>query len=181
MNRSSIIRQRKSLFLQPQNAPQRDSRPIREKTFQLECIKNLLDYLGRNGYDKPVSSKILSAPSAKDFQFIFKFLYDKFDPTFEYDKKFEDDVPNLLRSIKYPFANDISKSQLLAVGSMHAWPSLLAMLSWFVDLLNTCDTINLWKKRAPAMPPNRHFSLICHPLTNCFWKGSTLMMKCTAS
>lgn len=36
---------------------------------------------------------------------------------------------------RYPFADQISKSQLYAVGSMHSWPSLLAMLTWMVEQL----------------------------------------------
>jgi len=36
---------------------------------------------------------------------------------------------------RYPFYSDISKSNLQAVGSMHAWPVLLAMLTWLVELI----------------------------------------------
>lgn len=35
---------------------------------------------------------------------------------------------------RYPF--QISKSNLTAVGSPHTWPSLLAALTWLVELLN---------------------------------------------
>lgn len=113
----------------------KDPRPIREKSFQLNCIKNLISFLAKSGYDKPISQKILTAPSTKDFQSIFKFLYFQIDPTYEFGKKFEDEVPGLLKGIRYPFAGDISKSSLLAVGSIHAWPALLAMLNWIVELV----------------------------------------------
>lgn len=112
----------------------KDPRPIRDKNYQLECIKTLIDYLADSRYPHPISQKILTAPSVKDFQQIFKFIYGQLDPNYEW-KKFEDEVPILLKSLRYPFASDISKSQLLAVGSMHAWPGLLAMLSWLVDLV----------------------------------------------
>jgi kinetochore protein NDC80 len=36
---------------------------------------------------------------------------------------------------RYPFFHDISKSHLQAVGSLHAWPVLLAMLTWLVELI----------------------------------------------
>lgn len=114
---------------------QKDQRPIREKTFQLNCIKNILEYLLSTGYDKPISAKILSAPTSKDFQNVFCHFYSRIDSTYECGKKMEDEIPSILKGIRYPYANDISKSQLLAVGSMHAWPSLLGMLSWLVDLL----------------------------------------------
>lgn len=96
----------------------------------------------RVGYPHPISQKLLTAPSAKDFQQIFKFLYSHLDPTFEFGKKFEEEVPGLMKGLRYPFANEISKSQLYAVGSMHAWPSLLAMLNWMVELIQCCDELN---------------------------------------
>ena len=116
------------------NSIGKDPRPIREKSFQLSCIKNLIKFLAKS-YDKPISQKILTAPSTKDFQNIFKFLYSQIDPTYEFGKKFEDEVPALLKGIRYPYAGDISKSSLLAVGSIHAWPALLAMLNWIVELI----------------------------------------------
>jgi kinetochore protein NDC80 len=118
---------------------------------------NLLDFLIKSGYDKPISQKILTAPSSKDFQMIFKFLFAKIDPTADFDKKFEDEVPVLLKGIRYPFANEISKSQLYAVGSMHAWPSLLAMLSWIVDLIQVSDAIEMQEVNNPIDDPEGIF------------------------
>jgi kinetochore protein NDC80 len=120
----------------------KDPRPIRDKTFQANCTRNLVEFLMRVGYPHPISQKLLTAPSAKDFQQIFKFLYSNLDPTFEFGKKFEEEVPGLLKGLRYPFANEISKSQLYAVGSMHAWPGLLAMLNWMVELIQCCDELN---------------------------------------
>ncbi|KAI8849418.1 HEC/Ndc80p family-domain-containing protein [Chytridium lagenaria] len=91
-----------------------------------------------------VSPKILQAPSAKDFQSIFKFLYAQLDPKFIFQKKFEEEVPVILRGLRYPFCDQISKSHLHSVGSPHAWPSLLAMLTWMVELIlvRLCDQID---------------------------------------
>jgi kinetochore protein NDC80 len=113
-----------------------------DKTFQFSCIRSLIKFLAESSYDKPISAKILSSPSGKDFQSIFKFLYSCLDPGFDWGLgKFEDEVPGILKNLRYPFANEISKSYLQAVGSMHAWPSLLAMLQWMVDLILCCDQI----------------------------------------
>lgn len=120
----------------------KDPRPVRDKTFQANSTRALLEFLMRVGYPHPISQKLLTAPSAKDFQQIFKFLYGHLDPTYEFGKKFEEEVPGLLRGLRYPFANEISKSQLYAVGSMHAWPSLLAMLVWMLELIQCCDALN---------------------------------------
>lgn len=119
----------------------KDPRPIREKAYQLEVIKNLINFLAKSGYPHPISQKILTAPSAKDFQNIFKFLYAQLDPGYDFGKKFEEEVPVLMKGLRYPFAGELSKSQLYAVGSIHAWPGLLAMLGWMVDLINCCDLL----------------------------------------
>lgn len=119
----------------------KDPRPIKENAFQLEIIKNLINFLAKSGYPHPISQKLLTAPSAKDFQNIFKFLYAQIDPGYDFGKKFEEEVPVVMKGLRYPFAGSISKSQLYAVGSMHAWPGLLAMLGWMVDLINCCDIL----------------------------------------
>lgn len=94
-----------------------------------------------------------TTPACKDFQLIFKFLYAMLDPYYEFTKKFEEEVPVLIKSLRYcpkgsklpssdsplpsryPFADQINKSNLFTVGSLHAWPTLLAMLLWIVDLI----------------------------------------------
>lgn len=55
------------------------------------------------------------------------------DPTFSFQKRFEDEVPLVLRALNYPFS--ISKSALSAVGSPHTWPTLLGVLTWLMNLL----------------------------------------------
>jgi kinetochore protein NDC80 len=113
----------------------KDPRDIRDKGYQHQCIRSLVTFLTESGYDRPIAPKILSAPTAKDFQYIFMFLYHQIDPSYEFQGKMEDEVPVLIRGLKYPFYSDISKSHLFAVGSMHAWPSILAMLTWMVELI----------------------------------------------
>ena len=49
----------------------------------------------------------------------------------------------ILRNLRYPFASDITKTQLYSVGSMHTWPSILAMLTWMVELILCTDQINV--------------------------------------
>lgn len=120
----------------------KDPRPVRDKAYQSSCTEALVKFLIRVGYPHPISQKVLVAPTAKDFQQIFKFLYSHLDPTYDFGKKFEEEVPTLMKGIRYPFANEISKSQLYAVGSMHAWPSLLAMLTWMVELIQCCDAFS---------------------------------------
>lgn len=63
-----------------------------------------------------------------------QFLFQKFDPNLKALGKIEDEVPLFLKRLNYPF--QISKSALFAVGSPHSWPSVLAALTWLVELLN---------------------------------------------
>ena len=83
------------------DGPRKDPRNIRDKTYQHECIRTLIRFLADAGYDRPVSPKILSAPSVKDFQNIFTFLYHQLDPAYVFGTKFEEEIPTLIRNIGY--------------------------------------------------------------------------------
>ncbi|RKO97707.1 hypothetical protein CXG81DRAFT_15246 [Caulochytrium protostelioides] len=117
----------------------KDPRPIREKSWQISTIRGLISFLVQAGYPNSISVKTMQAPSAKDFQSIFKFLYGMLDSQYVYQKKFEEEVPLILKSLRYPFADGISKSQLFSVGSPHAWPTLLAVLAWLQELIQCCE------------------------------------------
>ncbi|KAF8710786.1 HEC/Ndc80p family, partial [Rhizoctonia solani] len=116
----------------------KDTRPIRDKSFQLMCANEVLDYLQQRQFKYPITLKTLTSPTNKDFQTIFIFLInDVIDPNFQWGRagrKMEDDIILLLKDHRYRSADTISKSSLAAVGSMHAWPNVLAMLHWLVNL-----------------------------------------------
>lgn len=81
------------------------------------------------------SRQVLSSPTTKDFNNIMLFLLRQLDPTAAKGPvKMEEEVPALYKRLRYPF--QISKSNLTAVGSPHTWPSILAALTWLVELLN---------------------------------------------
>jgi kinetochore protein NDC80 len=94
----------------------------------------VITYLSSNGYPYAVSPKLLASPTGKDFAQIVQFLFQKFDPNLKAFGKVEDEVPLFFKRMNYPF--QISKSALFAVGSPHSWPSVLAALTWLVELLN---------------------------------------------
>ena len=117
----------------------KDPRPLREKSWQANAIRSLISFLVNAGYNQTaVSVKSLSTPSSKDIQCIFKFLYYQLDPFYKFEKKIEEDVHHVLKSLRYPFADQITKSVLYSAGSLHAWPTLLAMLMWMVELIQVC-------------------------------------------
>ncbi|GAX15062.1 kinetochore protein NDC80 [Fistulifera solaris] len=123
---------RPSLIPPPAAAAKVDTRPITEKAFQQKCIKDLLTFLLDFRYDSPVSTKTLTRPSAKDFRNICTFMLRLIDPNFQKGElKFEDEVFLSFKCLGYPF--NVSKTALVAAGSPHTWPALLAALAWLVE------------------------------------------------
>lgn len=114
--------------------PRKKGRNPREKLHQEENIKILLNFLSSTEYERPFSYSLLSNPSLKDFQFIFRHIQSFIAPSTE-GKKFEDEVSSFLKSIKYPFTTEINRSQLIAI-TPHTWPIILSMLGWLVNLVN---------------------------------------------
>jgi kinetochore protein NDC80 len=113
-----------------------DPRPINDKAFQQTCIQELLSFLHENTYPYPVTARCLTRPSAKDFTNMVTFMLRKVDADFQRDVaglKFEDEVVLNFKGLGYPFP--ISKTALVAAGSLHTWPALLAALHWLMQHL----------------------------------------------
>lgn len=110
-----------------------DPRPLTNKLYIQKSVRNLNSFLIERGYGQPLSQKILTSPSSRDFQHIFEFVVRLIDPTFCFQRRMEEEVPIVLRCLGYPFT--ISKSALSAVGSPHTWPTLLGALNWLSGLL----------------------------------------------
>ncbi|KAL4682296.1 hypothetical protein H8959_001851 [Pygathrix nigripes] len=112
----------------------KDPRPLNDKAFIQQCIRQLCEFLTENGYAYNVSMKSLQAPSVKDFLKIFTFLYGFLCPSYELpDTKFEEEVPRIFKDLGYPFA--LSKSSMYTVGAPHTWPHIVAALVWLIDCI----------------------------------------------
>ncbi|ORY86797.1 HEC/Ndc80p family-domain-containing protein [Protomyces lactucae-debilis] len=122
-------------------APNKDPRPIRDKLFKETAVRKITEYLEKARFSQSVGPKTFTQPTQKEFVSIFQFLYLQLDPNFQFIKKIEEDVITCIKTIKYPFADSITRSQLAAVGSPHSWPGMLAMLVWMVELLNMMDAL----------------------------------------
>ncbi|KAG9066178.1 kinetochore-associated Ndc80 complex subunit ndc80 [Linnemannia hyalina] len=120
----------------------RDPRPVKDKGFQRNLVLHIVNFLTQTGYPHVITNKNLTQPTNKDFQDIFKFLYLKLEPRYEFQKKFEEEVPILLKTMRYPAADSISKTSLYTVGTQHSWPNMLAMLGWMVDVITIIDKYN---------------------------------------
>lgn len=124
-----------------------DPRPLHDRAFKQACTKDIVSWVLENGYGMPISPQILNNPSSRDFQHIFQFLVRFIDPNFEFRARMEDEIPTLLKRLAYPFT--VSKSALSAVGSPHAWPALLGVLTWILELIKY-DCANAEREAASA-------------------------------
>jgi kinetochore protein NDC80 len=113
----------------------KDTRPIRDKTFQQSCIRTISEYLLQQRCPIPITQKTLTAPTTKEFMQLFRFLVSELiDPDFQWGKKFEEDAINVLKDLRYPAMEAMGKTALGTPGTTVAWPSMLAMLTWLVEL-----------------------------------------------
>lgn len=110
-----------------------DPRNITEKAVINASIRKLSEYLSTHSYKESVSPKILATPSTKDFCNIVAFLLKQMDGNIKITGKIEEEFITIFKFLGYPF--QIQKSNITAVGSPHAWPNLLACLTWLLELL----------------------------------------------
>ena len=114
---------------QPANC--RDPRPLGEKSYTNNNIQYLMSYLSCHGHTS-LSPKTFTSPTAKEFATLSLFLFCKVDKKFKFGLRAEDDISLIFKQLRYPI--QVSKNALYAVGSPHTWPSLLAALTWLVQL-----------------------------------------------
>ncbi|XP_048364403.1 kinetochore protein NDC80 homolog [Sphaerodactylus townsendi] len=118
----------------------KEPRPLHDKTFIQQYIRQLCEFLVSSGYGPNVSVKSLQAPSVKDFVKIFSFIYGLLCPSYELPStKFEEEIPRIFRELGYPFA--LSKSSMYTVGAPHTWPQIVAALVWLTDCIKFCSAI----------------------------------------
>ena len=120
--------------------PSVDPRDVKDKSYLLSAIKKMVSFLKSRGYDATSLNikQLVNGPSGRDFNHIMTFLFRRVDPTFntpipDVIIKFEDEVSMAFKCLGYPFP--ISKTGLVAVGSPHTWPALIAAIDWLVDVL----------------------------------------------
>uniref|UniRef100_A0A1A7XFQ4 Kinetochore protein NDC80 n=2 Tax=Iconisemion striatum TaxID=60296 RepID=A0A1A7XFQ4_9TELE len=119
----------------------KDARPLHNKSYVQQCIKQLHEFLVEQGFPGTLSSKTLQSPSSKEFVKMFEFIYCQLDPTFVMPKsKVEEEVPALLKALGYPFV--LSKCSMYSVGAPHTWPQALGALMWLIDTVKINWSLN---------------------------------------
>ncbi|CAE7563663.1 ndc80 [Symbiodinium sp. CCMP2456] len=118
----------------------RDPRPVGDRAFTAQCAKNVVELLSARGYSKTFShDKLLKDPSTKEFYDVFRFLIAQLDPQLEVEGKMEDEVPSIMRRLKYPV--EVNRSKLQAISGPNTWPQLLAVLDWLTVLVRISDEL----------------------------------------
>ncbi|KAG9005376.1 kinetochore-associated Ndc80 complex subunit ndc80, partial [Tulasnella sp. 427] len=135
--KASTLSVRKTGFLAGNWSIPRETRPIKDRAYQAMMQREIFDYLTQQRCGIPnLALKTLQTPTNREFHLIFQFLILDVDPSYVFgrEKKQEDEIILLLRDLRYPLVDTISKTSLAAPGSSSAWPTLLAMLHWLVTI-----------------------------------------------
>ncbi|EPQ32435.1 uncharacterized protein PFL1_00631 [Pseudozyma flocculosa PF-1] len=125
----------------------RETRPIKDKHYKNRMGAAVKEHLERTGFTMAGwdLNKGVHEPTQSAFTGMFKHIYSTcIDEGFKMGsdgKKFEDEVLTLMKEIKYPAADELSKTKLTAAGSQSNWPYCLAMLEWMVNLGTSADHI----------------------------------------
>ncbi|TDZ24752.1 putative kinetochore protein NDC80 [Colletotrichum orbiculare MAFF 240422] len=126
---------------QPAGVP-RDPRPLKDRSYQARIGQELLDYLAQNNFEMQMkhvlSQNIIKSPTQKDFNFMFQWLYRRIDPSYKFQKNIDQEVPPILKQLRYPYERSITKSQIAAVGGQN-WSTFLGLLHWMMQLAQMLD------------------------------------------
>jgi len=130
-----------------QQAPQaagvpRDPRPLKDRSYQARIGQELLDYLVKYNFEMvmkhSLTQSIVKSPTQKDFNYMFQWLYHRIDPSHKFQKNIDQEVPPILKQLRYPYEKSITKSQIAAVGGQN-WSTFLGLLHWMMQLAQMLD------------------------------------------
>lgn len=120
----------------------RDPRPLKDRAFQARIGQEILEYMVNYNFEMEMkhvlSQNVLKSPTQKDFNYMFQWLYHRIDPSYRFQKSIDQEVPPLLKQMRYPFERSITKSQISAVGGQN-WSTFLGLLHWMMQLAQMLD------------------------------------------
>jgi kinetochore protein NDC80 len=114
-----------------------DPRRLKDAATRAHMAQELLEFLTHNNFEMEskhvLSNKAMTSPTQKDFNCMFQWLYNRIDPSYRFMKSIDQEVPILLKQLRYPFEKSIMKSQIAAVGGNN-WATFLGLLHWMMQL-----------------------------------------------
>jgi len=136
-------------FFQQAPAPAgvpRDPRPLKDRSYQAKIGQELLEYLAQHNFEMEMkhmlSQNIIKSPTQKDFNYVFQWLYHRIDPSYRFQKNIDQEVPPLLKQLRYPYEKSITKSQIAAVGGQN-WSTFLGLLHWMMQLAQMLERYSM--------------------------------------
>jgi kinetochore protein NDC80 len=101
-----------------------------------------MDYMTQNNFElemkHTLSINVLKSPTQKDFVSMFQWLYHRIDPSHRFQKNLDQELPPILKQLRYPYERSINKSSILAVGGQN-WHTFLGVLHWMMQLAQMLD------------------------------------------
>ncbi|KAI9295427.1 hypothetical protein K502DRAFT_341707 [Neoconidiobolus thromboides FSU 785] len=116
-----------------------DLKTYRDRKEHLKNLDSIFKYLKESEFDPNLKRRDLTSPHKKLFEEIYKHLYHKCNPVYEFDKNVIDGVVPSLNVLKCPFTSLLKKSTFISLGSPSSWTLLSAMLNWLVKVIQTAD------------------------------------------
>lgn len=130
----------------PSNTIPQDPRRLRDLQTRTQMGQELMEFLTQRNFEMEMkhtlTHKTMSSPTQKDFNLMFQFLYHCIDPAYRFQKNIDQEVPPLLKQLRYPFEKNITKSQLAAVGGNN-WFTFLGLLHWMMQLAKMMDNYSI--------------------------------------
>ncbi|KAI9762121.1 MAG: peroxisomal membrane protein pex14 [Chaenotheca gracillima] len=124
----------------------RDPRPLKDRAYQARIGRELLEYLTHYGFEMEMKHSLtenaMRSPTQKDFNYMFQWLYHRIDPSYRFIRNMDQEVPPILKQLRYPFEKSITKSQIAAVGGQN-WSTFLGMLHWMMGLAMMLDRYDM--------------------------------------
>jgi len=124
----------------------KDPRPLNTPSYRLRIGQELLDYLTQNNFELEMKTSLphdaMTSPKQKDFVSMFQFLYRRIDPGYRFQKGIDNEAPLIMKQLRYPYENQISKTQLNSAGSQQSWPKVLGLLHWMMQLAQMLDNFS---------------------------------------
>lgn len=115
----------------------RDPRPLKDRTYLARIGQEVIEYMTQHNFElemnHALSQNVIKSPTQKDFVYMFQWLYRRIDPSYRFQKSIDQEVPVLMKQIRYPYEKGITKSQIAAVGGQN-WGTFLGMLHWMMQL-----------------------------------------------
>ncbi|XP_040569852.1 kinetochore protein NDC80 homolog [Lepeophtheirus salmonis] len=122
-------------ILVPDSRPIKETRPLRDKNWQTEQVKSLIDFLREHNYsNRELTSKSFPL-SASEFRCLFNFMYGILSPGYVLPLKFESELTSLLKVAGLDYPGVISKSTFVTIGSLHSWPSILGVIVFIKEMV----------------------------------------------